>query len=256
MLTKNGHVLIVEDEPVNAAVIEHQLRKLGYSVAGIATSGREAVELAQKSKPDIVLMDIQLEGQMDGVEAAITIRKTMGVPVVYLTGTSDNQTIERAQSTEAFGYLHKPFHERDVHSTLQLALHKSEMEARIRDERKWFATTLRHISDAVIAADATGAVKLVNLAAQQVTGWKEAEAVDRDLSEIFQILEPETRTPAECVVTRVLNEGPADGVPSTKLLVSRDGTEVAIEESATSITTDSGDVSGVLVVFRKSHSPR
>jgi PAS domain S-box-containing protein len=256
MLTRNCHVLIVEDEPVNAAVIEHQLRKLGYSVAGIATSGREAVELAQKSKPDIVLMDIQLEGQMDGVEAAITIRKTMGVPVVYLTGTSDNQTIERAQSTEAFGYLHKPFHERDVHSTLQLALHKSEMEARIRDERKWFATTLRHISDAVIAADATGAVKLVNLAAQQVTGWKEAEAVDRDLSEIFQILEPETRTPAECVVTRVLNEGPADGVPSTKLLVSRDGTEVAIEESATSITTDSGDVSGVLVVFRKSHSPR
>jgi PAS domain S-box-containing protein len=256
MLTRNCHVLIVEDEPVNAAVIEHQLRKLGYSVTGIATSGREAVELAQKSKPDIVLMDIQLEGQMDGVEAAITIRKTMGVPVVYLTGTSDDQTIERAQRTEAFGYLHKPFHERDVHSTLQLALHKSEMEARIRDERKWFATTLRHISDAVIAADATGAVKLVNLAAQQVTGWKEAEAVDRDLSEIFQILEPETRTPAECVVTRVLNEGPADGVPSTKLLVSRDGTEVAIEESATSITTDSGDVSGVLVVFRKSHSPR
>lgn len=255
MLTKNSHVLIVEDEPVNAAVIEHQLRKLGYSIAGIATSGKEAVELAQKSKPDIVLMDIQLEGQMDGVEAAITIRKTMGVPVVYLTGTSDDQTIERAQRTEAFGYLHKPFHERNVHSTLQLALHKSEMEARIRDERKWFATTLRHISDAVIAADATGAVKLVNLAAQQVTGWKEAEAVDRDLSEIFQILEPETRKPAECVVTRVLNEGPADGVPSTKLLVSRGGTEVTIEESAMSIITDSGDVSGVLVVFRKSHSP-
>jgi PAS domain S-box-containing protein len=255
MLTKNGHVLIVEDEPVNAAVIEHQLRKLGYSVAGIATSGKEALELAQKTKPDVVLMDIQLEGQMDGVEAAITIQKTMGVPVVYLTGTSDEQTIERARTTEAFGYLHKPFHERDVHSTLQLALHKSEMEARVRDERKWFATTLRHISDGVIAADATGAVKLVNLAAQEVTGWKEEEAVDRDLSEIFQILEPETRAPAECVVTRVLNERPADGVKSSKLLVSRGGTEVTIEECATSIITDSGDMGGVLVVFRKSQSP-
>src|SRR2546429_1829248 len=105
MHTKNGHVLIVEDEPVNAAVIEHQLKKLGYSVAGIATSGEEALEFAQKTKPDVVLMDIQLEGQMDGVEAAIAIRKELGIPVVYLTGNSDEQTLERARTTEAFGYL-------------------------------------------------------------------------------------------------------------------------------------------------------
>jgi len=255
MTTKNGHVLIVEDESVNAAVIEHQLKKLGYSVAGIATSGEEALALAQKTKPDVVLMDIQLEGKMDGVEAAIAIRREMGIPVVYLTGNSDEQTLERARTTEAFGYLHKPFQEREVHSTLQLALHKAEMEARVRDERKWFATTLRYISDAVIAADATGAVKLVNLAAQQMTGWKEEEAVDRDLSDVFQILEPETRMPAECVVTRVLNQRPADSAKFSKLLVSRSGTEITIEESAASIVSDSGDVNGVLVVFRKYRSP-
>ena len=255
MNTKNGHVLIVEDESVNAAVIEHQLRKLGYSVAGIATSGEEAIEFAQKAKPDVVLMDIQLEGRMDGVEAAIAIRKEMGIPVVYLTGNSDEQTLERARTTEAFGYLHKPFQEREVHSTLQLALHKAEMEARVRDEHKWFATTLRYISDAVIAADATGAVKLVNLAAQQMTGWKEEEAVDHDLSDVFQTLEPETRMPAECVVTRVLNQRPADGARLSKLLVSRGGTEITIEESAVSIVSDSGDVSGVLVVFRERSSP-
>jgi PAS domain S-box-containing protein len=129
------------------------------------------------------------------------------------------------------------------------------MEARVRDERKWFATTLRNINDAVIAADATGAVKLVNLAAQQMTGWKEEEAVDRDLSDVFQILEPETRMPAECVVTRVLNQRPADGGKFSKLLVSRGGTEITIEESAVSIVSDSGDMSGVLVVFREHRSP-
>jgi PAS domain S-box-containing protein len=255
MITKNGHVLIVEDESVNAAVIEHQLKKLGYSVAGIAISGEDALELARKTKPDVVLMDIQLEGRMDGVEAAITIRKEMGIPVVYLTGNSDEQTIERARTTEAFGYLHKPFQEREVHSTLQLALHKAETEARVRDERKWFATTLRYISDAVIAADATGAVKLVSLAAQRMTGWKEEEAVDRDLSDVFRILEPETRLPAGCVVTRVLNERPANGLKFHRLLVSRGGTEIMIEESATSIVADSGEMSGVLVVFRESHNP-
>lgn len=256
MITKNGHVLIVEDESVNAAVIEHQLKKLGYGVAGTATSGEEALALAQTTKPDVVLMDIQLEGQMDGVEAAIAIRKEMGIPVVFLTGNSDEQTIDRARITEAFGYLHKPIQEREVHSALQLALHKAEMEARVRDERKWFATTLRYISDAVIAADASGAVKLVNLVAQQITGWKEEEALDRDLSDVFQILEPGTRVPAECVVTRVLNKGRAEGDRSSKLLVSRGGAEIAIEESATSIITDSGEVSGVLVVFREFHNPR
>jgi PAS domain S-box-containing protein len=255
MIIRNGHVLIVEDEAVNAAVIEHQLKKLGYSVAGIATSGEEALELVQKAKPDVVLMDIQLEGQMDGVEAAVTIRTKMGVPVVFLTGNSDEQTIERARTTEAFGYLHKPFHEREVHSTLQLALHKAEMETRLREERKWFATTLRCISDAVIAVDATGAVKLLNLAAQRLTGWKEEEAVERDLSEVFQVLEPETHASAECVVTRVLNEPAGAGIKSSTLLVSRAGTEIGIEESATSIITDSGDMSGVLVVFREAHRP-
>jgi PAS domain S-box-containing protein len=255
MITKNGHVLIVEDESVNAAVIEHQLKKLGYSVAGIAISGEEALQLARKARPDLVLMDIQLEGRIDGVEAAIAIRQEMGIPVVYLTGNSDEQTIERARTTEAFGYLHKPFQEREVHSTLQLALHRAEMEARVRDERKWFATTLRYINDAVIAADATGAVKLVSLAAQQMTGWKEEEALDRDLSEVFRILEPDTRRPAACVLTRVLNEPPADGLKFPRILIARAGTEIRIEESATSIVTDSGDVSGVLVIFRESHTP-
>jgi PAS domain S-box-containing protein len=254
MITKNGNVLIVEDEPVNAAVIEHQLKKLGYSVAGIATSGEEAIELAQSTKPDVVLMDIHLEGQFDGVEAAVAIRKKSGVPVVYLTGNSDEETIERARTTEAFGYLHKPFQEREVHSTLQLALHKAEMEIRVREESSWFATTLRNISDAVIAADPTGAVKLINPAAQRLTGWGEEQAVGHDLSEVFQILEPKTRAPAECAVTRVLNESGAGGT-SYKVLVSRGGTEIWIEESAAAIIADSGDLSGVLVVFRERRCP-
>jgi len=254
MLHKNGHVLIVEDELVNAAVIEHQLRKLGYSVAGTASSGEEALELVERSKPDVVLMDIQLDGEMDGVETAITIQKKLTVPVVYLTATSDEQTIERARATGAYGYLHKPFQDRDVHSTLQLALYKAEIEARIRDERKWFATTLRHITDAVIGADATGAVKLMNLAAEQLTGWNEAEAVDRDISEIFTVLDPETHMPAECALTRLLHSQPGSGVKSSKVLVSRHGTETTIEESATSITTDTGDLSGLVVVFRRVHS--
>src|SRR5882757_7766071 len=107
-MAKNGHILIVEDEAVNAAMIEHQLIKLGYGVAGITGSGEEAIALMEKCRPDLVLMDIGLEGQMDGVEAANVIRRRFEIPVIYLTTNSDEATIERARSTEAHGYLHKP----------------------------------------------------------------------------------------------------------------------------------------------------
>jgi PAS domain S-box-containing protein len=254
-MPQKDHVLIVEDESVNAAVIEHELRKLGYSIAGIATSGEEALDLAVRTKPDIVLMDIALDGLLDGVDAAALIRQRTGVPVVYLTGNSDEQTIERARTTEAFGYLHKPFQEREIHGALQMALYKAEMECRLRDEHKWFVTTLRCITDGVIATDATGAVKVVNLVAEQITGWKEEEALDRDLSEIFEILEFGTRRPAECIVTRLLHGEAQINGTSCQLLVSRGGMEIAIEQNATSIVTDSGDMSGVLVVFRECRGP-
>lgn len=251
----NGHILIVEDESVNAAVIEHQLTKLGYSIAGIVDSGEDALEAAEKTRPDLVLMDIQLEGKMDGIEAATEIQKRVGIPVVYLTANSDDHTIERARKTEAFGYLHKPFQEREVHSTLQLALYKAEMESRVRAERKWFATTLRCIKDGVITADAAGAVKLLNLSAEQLTGWKETQALDRDLSEVFRVMDPNTRQP-ECVLTRLIREEIPTGGKSRKLLISRSGEEVAIEESATFITGDAGEMIGVLVAFHECSDPR
>ncbi len=249
-MSTNGHILIVEDEPVNALLIKHQLLKLHYSIAAVVGSGEEAVRVAQEGKPDLVLMDIGLKGEMDGVEAAAAIRRTTGIPVVFLTANSDEDTVYRVRSTEAYGYLHKPFQQREAHSTLQLALYKAEMEARIEEERSWLATTLRCITDAVIATDAIGTVKLLNAAAEKLTGWTEQEAMGRDLAEIFHVLEPTTRHAAECAVTRLLDARETDRITSRKLLVCRDGTETEVEENAASITNESGQMTGVVLVFR------
>ncbi len=248
-MPRKDRILIVEDEALSARILEYQLTRLGYSIAGVTASGEEAVKLAKAGKPDIVLMDVQLEGTMDGIEAATVIRRTTGVPVVYLTGNSDEQMIERARATDAFGCLHKPFQEGDVHSTLQMALYRAEMEERPRDEHKWFAATLRSITDGVIATDAAGAVKVLNPAAEKLTGWKEEEALGRNLSEVFQTIEPVTRRPAECVLKRALAGETAVSSNAHHLLVARSGAEMAIEETATCIVSDSGDVTGVLVAF-------
>ena len=123
-----GRILVVEDNLVTAEVIKHQLGKLGYTVAQVLTTGEEAVEWVLENDADLILMDVQLDGEIDGVEAASFIRHGSGsqkgseVPIVYLTATSDLNTISRASVTRASGYLPKPFDQHALHGTIQMAL--------------------------------------------------------------------------------------------------------------------------------------
>jgi CheY-like chemotaxis protein len=123
-----GRILVVEDEHIVAMGIKKMLKNLGYTVTGVASSGKDAISKAESTFPDVVLMDIMLKGDMDGVEAAKEIRERFDVPVVYLTAYSDNKILERAKKTEPFGYIVKPFDEKDLHSSIEVALHKHRKE--------------------------------------------------------------------------------------------------------------------------------
>ncbi|MBI2440758.1 MAG: response regulator [Lentisphaerae bacterium] len=136
----NKRILIVEDESIVAKDIESSLTGLGYTVAGIVALGEEAVELSGVLKPDLILMDVMLKGAMDGIAAAERIRREHALPVIYLTAYTDQDTLERAKATEAFGYLLKPFEERDLHVTIEMALYKhaaqrKQQEALAREQR-------------------------------------------------------------------------------------------------------------------------
>ena len=117
---KTRQILVVEDERIVADDIKMILQRLGYVVSGMASSGEEAVKKAEEIHPDLVLMDIVLEGKMDGVESASIIRYRFDIPVVYLTAYSDKKTLERAKVTEQFGYILKPFEDREVYTCLKV----------------------------------------------------------------------------------------------------------------------------------------
>lgn len=119
-----GRILVVEDEHIVAMGIKKMLKSLGYTVTGVASSGEDAISKAESTFPDVVLMDIMLKGDMDGVEAAREIRERLDVPVVYLTAYSDTQILERAKRTEPFGYIIKPFDEKDLYNSIEVALHR------------------------------------------------------------------------------------------------------------------------------------
>lgn len=122
-------ILIVEDESIIAEDISDSLISLGYRISGMVYSGEEAIEAAAKFRPDLVLMDVNLQGEIDGITAAAEIRSRFQIPVVYLTAYADENTLRRVNATKPFGYIVKPFEEKNLHTTIQLALHRHEYDS-------------------------------------------------------------------------------------------------------------------------------
>ena len=129
------NILIVEDESIVAKDIQHSLKKLGYTVVGICSTGEDAITSAQELKPDLVLMDIMLKGDMSGIDAAGQIREKNNIPVIYLTAYADESTLSKAKVSEPYGYIIKPFKEIDLHTSIEMAIYKHEKETDVKKER-------------------------------------------------------------------------------------------------------------------------
>ena len=133
---KKIKILIVEDEFIIAIDLKKTLEKLGYEVLAHVSKGDDAIAHAYNDNPDLILMDIMLDGQMSGIQAAEAIKQKYNIPIVYLTALTDEKTLQKAKITEPVGYLLKPFDERGLHSAIEIALYKHEMETQLRIKTK------------------------------------------------------------------------------------------------------------------------
>lgn len=242
-------ILIVEDEAIVAADLAGKLQQLGYEVAGIAAAGEKAITQAGSLRPQLVLMDIKLEGPMDGIEAAEVIRRRHDVPVIYLTAHSDVATLSRAKLTGPFGYILKPFEERELATQIELALYKHQAERELREQREWLRVTLTSIGDAVIAADNTGRISFVNPVAESLTGWKAEEAMGRPVTDVFRIVNEQTGQTLAEPVSQVLRHSRAVALTNHAALVTKDGRLVPVEDSAAPILDATGKLIGAVLVF-------
>jgi len=244
-------ILVVEDESIVARDLQSRLRSLGYDVPAVAATGEEALKKAADIRPDLVLMDIRLKGAMDGIETAEQLRELFNVPPVYLTAYTDSETLRRAKITEPFGYIVKPFDERELHSAIEMALYRHKTETKLRQSEQWLAAILRSTGDGVIAASKAGLVVSMNPVAEELTGWTQEAAVGREVTAVFQIIRQETREPAENPAMEVLRGGA--GVTLTKgfCLVSRNGKEKPVDCRAIPVRDDQEALTGVFVVLRE-----
>src|SRR6202044_2537409 len=153
-----------------------RLTDAGCEVVATADTGVRAVEAAVAARPDLILMDVRLKGDMDGIRAVELINEKTRVPVVYLTGDSDQKTLHRAKAASAYGYVLKPFHIRDFIVAIEVAIDRFEMERRLEDTQLTYATILVSIADGVIAVDTQGCVRFMNRVAERMTGGSSRDA--------------------------------------------------------------------------------
>ena len=153
--------------------IRSHLERLGYEIVAVADTGEDACRLAAELEPDLVLMDIQLRGTMDGVDAGAQIRSQLSLPVIYLTAFADEETLSRAKATGPHGYVLKPFDERDLHVTLEVALHKHRLERRLEESHRQLLAVLDALSIGAVLIGEDGEVGFANGAARRMLGLPE-----------------------------------------------------------------------------------
>lgn len=255
-MTAGAQVMVVEDEGLVALSLQRKLEKLGYRVPAVVASGEEAVELAGNLSPDLVLMDIMLDGALDGIDAASRLRERLDVPIVFLTAYSDDMTIERAKAAEPFGYLVKPCEDRELRTTIEMALNKHRTEREVRESERRLATTLKSIGDAVIITDVNASVTFMNPFAESMTGWPAGEAVGRHVTEVFDLASEGLSERTEHPVEKSLREGIVVALSHDTILRSRDGIGRPIDDSVAPIRDDRGHTLGAILVFRDTSERR
>ncbi len=248
----NVKILIVEDERITAEDMKKALNSVGFEVPIIVSSGEAAIEAAEKFMPDLVLMDIKLEGEMDGIQAAEKIRSKLGIPIIYLTAYSDEKTVQRAKVTEPsgfilkqpYGFLRKPFEESELNTAIEITLYRDRLEKRLRKHDQWLGAMLRSISDAVIATDPHGQVRFMNSMAEDITGWLEEDALGHDVRDIFRPKDYKFPMDEDVILEK-------ESGFKNALFTDKDGSQLMVEGSVTPIKNFDNKMDGYVVIFRE-----
>jgi DNA-binding NtrC family response regulator len=249
-----ARILIVEDERITAEDLRETLSDLGYVVSAVVSSGAEAIAQAERNRPDLALMDVRIQGDMDGTETARVLWERFHIPVIYLTAHADRSTVMRAKDAEPLGFITKPFQEAALHAGIEIALHKHLEEMKSRGKEALMESTLGAIAEGVISVNTAEVVTLFNLAAEARTGRDAQEAVGMPVNDVFQVVSAGGE-PLAPPWASVLAVGKLRELPSNALLLSRSGEKQAISGSIAPLRDHDGAVSSAVLVFGPVNEP-
>jgi len=243
-------ILIVEDETIVALEIRERLESNGFVVVSSVTSGMKAIKCCGSEKPDLVLMDIMLNGEIDGIESAKYISEKYNIPVIFLTANSDSETLRKAKETSPYGYIVKPFNERDLMIGIDIALERFKTEKQLKETQQLLYTILRCMGDGVIAVDLSGEIRFVNPAAE-VLLWSKADVIIG--TNILDITDPVTRedeTKALNLIEYIAQKRIKTDLAELSRGLIINNKKIDLDGCVAPIIEDNGEASGVIFVLR------
>jgi PAS domain S-box-containing protein len=191
---KKLRVMIVEDEMIVAKDLQRILKKLGYDTTDPFSAGRKALEQLEFLRPDFILLDINLKGDMDGIQLAQHVLQDYGIPFIFITAFSDKNTLNRAKTVEPYGYIIKPFSEDDIRTSIELALYKHGKDVEHRSKSNTFADALDNIEQGIIITDALRKIIFINRAAETLTGTLKSEVTGTDVASAIKLFDEPSKT--------------------------------------------------------------
>ncbi len=241
-------ILVVEDDATIAESIRDVLVSAGYTVPEIVSSGASALEAAVRLRPSLVLMDVQLDGPMDGIEAAQQLRDTHGIRVVYLTGITEDETLRRATQTTPLGYLKKPFGARELRIAIEIALQQASLESALAAREQLFATTLQSIGDAVLTTDSGRRITFMNRASETLVGVRPGDYLDISVDDVVRLVDARGAPLPVALDFIGAGQRAVDLPAHARLLVG--AATVEVEGSIAPIEVRLGKTAGSVMVFR------
>lgn len=248
MGSREHKIVIVEDEGLIAIDLQRRLERAGYRVPAVAGTANEALEVIRAKSPDLILMDIRLQGNGDGIQVAEQVRRDFDIPVVYLTAYEDSKTLERASQTHAFGYIKKPIDSASLQGSIEIAISKHRHERLLREQRDWFSANFAAMPDAVLVADGAGRISYVNPVAEELFGCKVEDALGRPLYDVLRI-KYRNGDPVDDLVPVALLQGAPVALPHDIYLEGGSGRRYAIEGTFAPRWREGG-ADGVVVTFK------
>lgn len=254
MITKK--VMIVEDEGVVGLSLKSILSKKGYTVTGIAITGSEAVRMAIETQPDVILMDIHLKGDMDGIQATEELNKVTDIPVIYLTAYADEETLNRALRTESHSYLVKPYNPRELYSNIEFAIYKRRLKERIGSAREKVELSLTRSSDCGLIIDPNRRIVFANPASELVTGYTTQELMGKDIFGLLNLAPGAKTGEEEETIQRILSLEAVDYLPCQALITTRSGRTRLVWLRAAIIKEDNAGMRNILILIGNAGSSR
>ncbi len=224
-------IMIVEDEAVIALRLEQRLIEMGYDVIGTICSGEAVVENARSFQPNLILMDIMLNGDLDGIDAAMIVKEELDIPIIFLTAYSDDKLIERAKKVDAFGYLVKPVRDRELKAAIEIALYKKKFEKELREREENFKSLVENANDGILIATRDGKYVYANRRAAEMTGYSVSDLLKTTIKDLAH---PDEFKKIKKRVRTIISGKPFNRQYETKI-IRKNGKEMPVEVTSTKL---------------------